>query len=610
MAAPVCCRSRPPIVNPHSTAEISPKCTLTEDLAGDISSTSLHAGNNPPFTAHHPAECGESLPTDAGPLSESMQQPKAAKVSTDLKFETWATELSHDPDREFILNGVQHGFHLLPPDSIVVHAFTQNNKSALRPGSKDQIEAQLVKGLQQDHFAVADQSQMPIIINALGAVPKKDSDKVRMIMDCSRPPSMNANSYIDLEHYKYVTVDDAANLCQPGCWLAKVDLKNAYRSVGTHPDSWRVTGMSWCFNGSKVPTYLYDKRLPFGARASPMIFHRLTQAACRMMANKGYTVLAYLDDFLIIEPTQLRCRAAFDMLVTLLESLGFTINWTKVVYPAQRLTFLGVEIDTVKCELRLPDDRVAELLSLCKETNLKRKCSKLHLQRLLGKLNWAARVVRGGRIFLRRLITLANSVKRPHHRVYLNLDARADLLWWTSLLPAHNCKTLFPSAIPEFPTPVLTDASTSGGGCVWDTDWMYVNWALDHPALYPLHINYKETFTIVLAACRWAPFWSGYRVIVKSDSQVAAAILNKGSSRCPMIMAWIRYLFWLKEYFSFSLFVEHIPGSINILADSVSRLDDVRHWPEFQAWLSKSPALRDFKPHMSALSLALLRSKG
>ena len=126
----------------------------------------------------------------------------------------------------------------------------------------------------------------------------------------------------------------------------------------------------------------------------------------------------------------------------------------------------------------------------------------------------------------------------------------------------------------------------------------------------PLHINYKETFTIVLATCRWEPFWTGYRVVVKSDSQVAAAILIKGSSRCPMIMAWICHLFWLKEYFNFSFFVEHIPGSINTLAGSVSRLDDVRHWKEFQAWLSKSSISRDLKPHMSALSLALLRSKG
>ena len=129
-----------------------------------------------------------------------MQQPKAAQVSTDLIFETWATELSHDSDMDFILNGIQHGFQLLAVDSIVVHAFTPNNKSALRPGAQEQIEAQLVNGLQLDHFAVADQSHMPLVINALGAVPKKNSDEVRMVMDCSRPPTMNANSYIDLDH--------------------------------------------------------------------------------------------------------------------------------------------------------------------------------------------------------------------------------------------------------------------------------------------------------------------------------------------------------------------------------------------------------------------------
>ena len=124
-----------------------------------------------------------------------------------------------------------------------------------------------------------------------------------------------------------------------------------------------------------------------------MIFHRVTQAACRMMTYKGYTVLAYLDDFHIIAPTQLRCRAPFDFLVSLPESLGFTINWTKVVYPAQCLTLLGVEIDMVNCEFSLPNDRV----DLCKLTNLTQL---QRLQRLLGKLNRAARVIRGAASFL------------------------------------------------------------------------------------------------------------------------------------------------------------------------------------------------------------------
>ena len=171
---------------------------------------------------------------------------------------------------------------------------------------------------------------------------------------------------MDLEHYKYVTIDHAADQALPGWWLAKVDLKHAYRSVGTHPDGWHVTGMSWCFKGYRNPMLLFDKRLPFGARISPMIFHRLTHSVCRMMASRGYTVLAYLDDFL--------SQAAFDILITLLESLGFAINWTKAVRPTQTLIFLGVVIDTAKRELRLLEDRVAELLTLLHETLSKRFC--------------------------------------------------------------------------------------------------------------------------------------------------------------------------------------------------------------------------------------------
>ena len=393
MAAPVCYCSRPPILNPHSTAELPPNSILTTELAGDVSTTLLNAGTNPVLRTPLPAECGESLPIHAGPFSEFKQQPQAAQVSTDLVFETWATELTNDPDLEFILDGVKNGFQLLSPDLMVSHAFTQNNKSALRPGAKDQIEAQLIKGLREDHFAIAVKTNMPIIINALGAVPKKDSNELRMIMDCSRPLMMNSNPYMDLEHYNYVTVDDAANFCQPGRWLAKVELKHACRSVGTHPDGWRDTGMSRCFNDSKHPTYLYDKRLPFGTRASPMVFHYPAQEISRMMARRRYTVLAYLDDFLIIEPTQRLCKVTFDT-----PSLGFTVNWSKVVYTAQCLIFLGVEIDTVQFELRLADDRVSEL-SLLKVTSSKRICTKLHLQRHLGKLNLAARVVRGGEHF-------------------------------------------------------------------------------------------------------------------------------------------------------------------------------------------------------------------
>ena len=200
------------ILSLYATADLAPSGILTTELAGVVTITLLNAGTDPVLRTPLPAECGESLPIHAGPFSEFKQQPQAAMVSTDLVFETWATELNSDPDMDFIVVGVK----LFSPDSMVSHAFSHNNKSALQPGAKNQIEAQLVKGLREDHFAIADKANMPIIINALEAVPKKDSNESRMIMDCSRPLMMNSNSYMDLKHYKYVSVDDAANLCQPG----------------------------------------------------------------------------------------------------------------------------------------------------------------------------------------------------------------------------------------------------------------------------------------------------------------------------------------------------------------------------------------------------------
>ena len=74
------------------------------------------------------------------------------------------------------------------------------------------------------------------------------------------------------------------------------------------------------------------------------------------------TVLAYLHVFLVIEPSQQQCQIAVDRLISLLQSLGFTINWSKVVQPSQSLWFLGVEMDTVNRVLQLPRDRVSELL--------------------------------------------------------------------------------------------------------------------------------------------------------------------------------------------------------------------------------------------------------
>lgn len=46
-----------------------------------------------------------------------------------------------------------------------------------------------------------------------------------------------------------------------------------------------------------------------------------------------------------------------------LRELGFAINYSKIVGPTKRITFLGVEIDTETLTLGLPEEKCAALSS-------------------------------------------------------------------------------------------------------------------------------------------------------------------------------------------------------------------------------------------------------
>ena len=108
--------SLPPSLNTHSPAELFLN-SLAEPLAGDSSTASPIAGKYP-YVSLETAECVADSNQSAGP-SCYAQQPDAACISTDLKYEIWAKELANDLDRDFILIGVREGFDLIPRDTTV-----------------------------------------------------------------------------------------------------------------------------------------------------------------------------------------------------------------------------------------------------------------------------------------------------------------------------------------------------------------------------------------------------------------------------------------------------------------------------------------------------------
>jgi hypothetical protein len=101
---------------------------------------------------------------------------------------------------------------------------------------------------------------------------------VRIIHDCSRPVGRSVNDYAPVESLRYQSIEDAKEFITRGCYLAKIDLASAYRSVKLHPSNYCLTGLAWQFEGDNCDTVLVDTTLCFGARRSPYIFNTLTQA--------------------------------------------------------------------------------------------------------------------------------------------------------------------------------------------------------------------------------------------------------------------------------------------------------------------------------------------
>ena len=107
-----------------------------------------------------------------------------------------------------------------------------------------------------------------------------------------------------------------------------------------------------------------------------------------------------------------------------------------------------------------------------------------------------------------------------------------------------------------------------------ETGFIQIGQKLDKPTAQKLHINYKEVLAVTLAVKQWAGRWQNMDALVITDSTFAKAIINKGTCRNKLVMAELRDLFWLSVQYNFKMRAIHIPGVINQLPDSISRLHE------------------------------------
>ena len=146
------------------------------------------------------------------------------------------------------------------------------------------------------------------------------------------------------------------------------------------------------------------------------------------MVRQGFNgIVAYIDDFFIAAPTYQECQKWMNILIQLIRKLGFLISWKKVVGPIQKLTFLGVQINTTDCSLSLDEDKLRRFQQELQLFSHRKRASKQQLQSIAGKLNWACQAIRGGRFFLRRIIDTLQPLQQQRHKGKLSSEFHKDI---------------------------------------------------------------------------------------------------------------------------------------------------------------------------------------
>ena len=469
---------------------------------------------------------------------------------------------------EFLVSGFTFGFRVG-----FIAGITPGRKMPLS-SSKDvsnDISTAILKELNRGH------TKGPFVtppfevfhLSPLGGVPKPDGT-IRVILDLSSPRGSSINDGISKEAFsvRYTKFDDAVQLAASpsGKFMGKRDIRHAFRLCPIHPEDWPL--MVYWWKGK----YYVDIVLPFGLRSSPFIFNTFADSLEWIARNKKgiENMLHYLDDYFFTGATFAICQQEMTQFDRMCNELDIPLAEDKKEGPSETITFLGIEIDTSNRCCRLPDKKLEDLLNILKDWGNRSTTSKRELLSLIGSLSFAAKVVKPGRTFMRRLIDLSSSVVELSDMIDLSEPALEDIKWWSSFAPGWNGVAFFQDpVVTSEHLNFFTDASGFGLGALFGSKWFSLSLPM---ALHGTPIHLLEFCAVAMAVVTWSSDLTNKQIVISSDNLDIVQVWQSGTCKDKLLMSLVRKLFLFIADKNINILLVHLPGKDNVLADLLSRL--------------------------------------
>ena len=406
--------------------------------------------------------------------------------------------------------------------------------------------------------AIEQAPQTPGFYSRLFVV-QKDSGAWRPIIELS-----TLNTFIVSQHFHMETPQSVLRSILQGDWMISLDLQDAYLQVPIHPESRRYLR----FTMGGVP---YQFRvLCFGLMTAPQVFTRLMAPISAILYRYGIRMLRYLDDWLILAESRTTCIQARDRLLHLCEELGLQVNHRKSsLVPSQEMTYLGMQILSVRFVAKPTETRVVNLLNIIEEFLSSPSPPAALWRRLLDHLSSLTVLVKGGMLRMRSLQLRLRSkwnFRDDYLRIPWDPLCQEDLLWWSWAIQQREGVDL---SLPVLDLSFYSDASDVGWGAIIGE---YQVSGVLTPSQKELSINLREMMAVQNGLLRFSSLLRGKTIALFCDNVTTVAYLRRsGGTRSQVLFLKAREILLWIESMQITILPQFIEGSLNTRADLLSR---------------------------------------
>lgn len=506
-----------------------------------------------------------------GPVVSSLTSPRgnpAARAPNDGELRVGGRLQDFLPGWESISNnkwilslikeGLRIPFCSLPPTLFRVTDLSaiQKEHAALLAEVQSLLQKKVLTPVPQKERGMGFYSSLFLV--------KKPNGSFRVIINL-KP----LNKFIPYQKFKMETLKSTLNLLSPGCFMASIDLKDAYYHVPIHADSQQFLRVAIKSDAGII--HLQYRALPFGISLAPRVFTKvIAEMASHIREGVGVFV-PYLDDFLLIGKSFQSVQTQVNRTLEILQKLGWILNPEKSsLVPSQRRKFLGIILDSSLQKCFLPQEKVLNIQRTVREIRARTFVSIREGMSLLGLMTAAIPAVPWAQFHSRPLqLQILNDWDHSDtgldKKLRLTADTSSSLRWWEKI--SHLS---IGSPWGNLPTKSLTtDASPRGWGAHLDGSLFQGSW---DDKMREESSNFRELLAVLESVRAAVVRLRGFHVKIFSDNSTTVAYINRqGGTRNAALMGLAYKIFAIAEKEFLSISAVHIKGKLNTKADFLSR---------------------------------------